>query len=446
MKSKTKFVCNECGYETVKWMGKCPECGNWNSLSEVTEHPPIKGGGISGMKPLSVSQVEITDEERLSTGSPELDRVLGGGAVKGSLILVGGDPGIGKSTLLLQACNHFARSGTVLYVTGEESQKQIKMRAQRLGALEPNLFVLSETNTAQIQNVISGQQYSVVVVDSIQTMYSEGITSAAGSVSQIREATLLLMRIAKEQGITVFVVGHVTKEGSLAGPRVLEHMVDCVLYFEGDGNHTFRVLRSVKNRFGSTNELGVFSMNERGLCDVANPSSMFLEGRNEDTAGSCVFCSIEGSRPILSEIQALVTRTLFGLPRRTASGLDYNRMVLLTAVLEKRIGLQLSSSDIYANVAGGLRLDEPAADLAICLSVASSLKNKPGKPETVAFGEVGLTGEIRGVSFTEQRIKEAKKLGFEQFIIPKANVKQVRKESGIIGVSNLSEAISAFFH
>ena len=448
MKAKTKFVCNECGYETVKWMGKCPECGSWNSLFEFVEHPAQRGGGISApsVTPLSIDQVEITSEERLSTGSTELDRVLGGGAVKGSLILVGGDPGIGKSTLLLQVCNHLSRMGSVLYVSGEESQKQIKMRAQRLGALEQNLFVLSETNTAQIQKALSEHSYSAVVIDSIQTMYNEGVTSAPGSVSQVREATLLLMRIAKEQGITVFVVGHVTKEGSLAGPRVLEHMVDCVLYFEGDGNHAFRILRGVKNRFGSTNELGVFSMNESGLCDVPNPSSLFLEGRAEDTAGSCVFCSMEGSRPILSEIQALVTGTVFGLPRRAASGLDHNRMVLQVAVLEKRVGLRLSSSDIYINVAGGLRLDEPASDLAMCLAIASSFKNKPGTAKTVAFGEVGLTGEIRGVSFTEQRIKEAKKLGFERFIIPKANAKQLSDQTGIVGVANLSEAIHAFFN
>lgn len=448
MKAKTKFVCNECGYETVKWMGKCPECGSWNSLSEFVEHPPVRGGGISAssVTPLSIDRVEITSEERLSTGSGELDRVLGGGAVKGSLILVGGDPGIGKSTLLLQVCNHISRFGSVLYVSGEESQKQIKMRAQRLGALEPNLFVLSETNTAQIQKALSEKVYSAVVIDSIQTMYNEGVTSAPGSVSQVREATLLLMRIAKEQGITVFVVGHVTKEGSLAGPRVLEHMVDCVLYFEGDGNHAFRILRGVKNRFGSTNELGVFSMDEKGLCDVPNPSSLFLEGRVSDTAGSCVFCSMEGSRPILSEIQALVTKTVFGLPRRAVSGLDHNRMVLQVAVLEKRMGLQLSSSDIYANVAGGLRLDEPASDLAMCLAIASSFKNKAGTEKTVVFGEVGLTGEIRGVSFAEQRIKEAKKQGFERFIIPKANVKHLSDQEGVFGVCDLSEAIHAFFH
>lgn len=448
MKVKTKFVCNECGYETSKWMGKCPECGSWNSLSEFAELPPVKGGGITGLSvtPVPIDQVELSSEERLSTGSSELDRVLGGGAVKGSLILVGGDPGIGKSTLLLQVCNHLAKTGAVLYVSGEESQKQIKMRAKRLGALEPDLFVLSETNTAQIEKALSQKPYSAVVVDSIQTMYDQGITSAPGSVSQVREATLLLMRIAKEKGITVFVVGHVTKEGSLAGPRVLEHMVDCVLYFEGDGNQAFRILRGVKNRFGSTNELGVFSMNETGLCDVPNPSSLFLEGRAESAPGSCVFCSMEGSRPILSEIQALVSRTAFGMPRRTASGLDYNRMVLQIAVLEKRAGLQLSASDIYTNVAGGLRLDEPAADLAICLAIASSFKNKTGLPKTVVFGEVGLTGEIRGVSFAEQRIREARKQGFERFLIPLANANQLSEKEGVLGVSDLSNAISAYFY
>ncbi len=445
MKAKTKYVCGTCGYETVKWMGKCPECGSWSSFSEEVSHPPVKGGGISGAAVVSMDQVALTQEERMDTGSRELDRVLGGGAVKGSLVLVGGDPGIGKSTLLLQVCNHLAKDGKVLYVSGEESQKQIKMRAQRLGAAAQGLFVLSETNTAQIQNALLDKAYDVVVIDSIQTMYAEGVTSAPGSVSQVREATLLLMRIAKERGITVFVVGHVTKEGSLAGPRVLEHMVDCVLYFEGDGNHSFRLLRAVKNRFGSTNEIGVFSMDESGLQDVANPSSMFLEGRAEDAAGSCVFCAMEGSRPILSEVQALVTRTSFGLPRRAASGLDYNRVVLQVAVLEKRLGLSLSSSDIYVNVAGGLRLDEPAADLAVCLAIASSSRERPAAPKTLAFGEVGLTGEVRGVSFAQQRIREAKKLGFERFVIPNANVGQLSDRAGVVGVSDLSGAVKAFF-
>lgn len=445
MKSKTKFVCGECGYETVKWLGKCPECGSWNSLSEFVQHPPAKGGGISGAKAMALDQVELTVEERMSTGSRELDRVLGGGAVKGSLVLVGGDPGIGKSTLLLQVCNHLSQSGSVLYVSGEESQRQVKMRAQRLGTLSPGLFVLSETNTAEIQTALSDKAYTAVVIDSIQTMYSEGIPSAPGSVSQVREATLLLMRMAKERGITVFVVGHVTKEGSLAGPRVLEHMVDCVLYFEGDGNHAFRLLRAVKNRFGSTNEIGVFSMGEKGLEDVENPSSLFLEGRRDEAPGSCVFCSMEGSRPILSEIQALVTRTSFGTPRRAAIGLDYNRMALQVAVLEKRLGLSLSSSDIYVNVAGGLRLDEPATDLAVCLAIVSSYKNCPGISGTVVFGEVGLTGEIRGVSFAQQRIREARKLGFDRFVMPKANVKQLSEGEGVSAAEELSGAIRAFF-
>ena len=444
MKGKTKFVCGECGYETAKWLGKCPECGSWNSLSEFVQHPPSKSGGISGAKAMALDEVELTVEERLKTGSRELDRVLGGGAVKGSLVLVGGDPGIGKSTLLLQVCNHLSKNGQVLYVSGEESQKQIKMRAQRLGTVSPGLFVLSETNTAQIQNALLDKAYDVVVIDSIQTMYAEGITSAPGSVSQVREATLLLMRIAKERGITVFVVGHVTKEGSLAGPRVLEHMVDCVLYFEGDSNHAFRLLRAVKNRFGSTNEIGVFSMGEKGLKDVENPSSLFLEGRTDEAPGSCVFCSMEGSRPILAEIQALVTRTNFGMPRRAAIGLDYNRMVLQVAVLEKRLGLPLSSSDIYVNVAGGLRLDEPAVDLAVCLAIASSYRNCPGAPRTVVFGEVGLTGEIRGVSFAQQRIREAKKLGFERVVLPKANIKQLTDPAGVSAAEVLADAIAAF--
>lgn len=448
MKNKTVFLCNECGYESSKWLGKCPECGSWNTMSEYTPREEKKNGGAVGIssfsKPMPIGDVAIEHEERISTGSSELDRVLGGGAVKGSLVLVGGDPGIGKSTLLLQVCNSFAKSLDVLYVSGEESAKQIKMRADRLSVSGERLFLLPETNTSRIKAALDEKQYGAVIIDSIQTMYSENITSAPGSVSQIREATLILMQIAKERGITIFIVGHVTKEGALAGPRVLEHMVDCVLYFEGDGQHSFRILRAVKNRFGSTNEIGVFEMKQKGLTDVPNPSEMFLDGKPQGVPGSCVFCTIEGTRPILSEVQALVTKTGFGNPRRAAIGIDYNRVVLQIAVLEKRLGLNLSGSDIYINVAGGMKLDEPAADLAICMAIVSSFKNIAAPDKTVVFGEVGLTGEVRGVSWFEQRVKEAKKLGFEKCIIPKSNASSLTDKSGIIGAEDLYSAVSAY--
>lgn len=450
MKKKTVFLCNECGYESSKWLGKCPECGSWNTMSEYTPREEKKNGGAVGIssftKPLSVGDVEIEHEERISTGSVELDRVLGGGAVKGSLVLVGGDPGIGKSTLLLQVCNSFAKNLDVLYVSGEESAKQIKMRADRLSVSGERLFLLPETNTSRIKAALDDKAYGAVIIDSVQTMYSENITSAPGSVSQVREATLILMQLAKERGITIFIVGHVTKEGALAGPRVLEHMVDCVLYFEGDGQHSFRILRAVKNRFGSTNEIGVFEMKQKGLFDVPNPSEMFLDGRPHDMPGSCVFCTIEGTRPILSEVQALVTKTGFGNPRRAAIGIDYNRVVLQIAVLEKRLGLNLSSHDIYINVAGGMKLDEPAADLAICMAIASSLKNTPADQKTVVFGEVGLTGEVRGVSWFEQRVKEAKKLGFNRCIMPKSNAAALSDKTGIIGAEDLYSAVSAYLN
>ncbi len=447
MKVKTVFLCNECGYESSKWLGKCPECGSWNTMSEYHPREEKKGGtgGISSFsKPLSINDVSVSKEERISTGSGELDRVLGGGAVKGSLILVGGDPGIGKSTLLLQVCNAFSGSCDVLYVSGEESSKQIKMRASRLNVKSDNLYVLSETNTTQIKTALDDRSYGGVIIDSVQTMYSENITSAPGSVSQVREATLMLMQLAKERGITIFIVGHVTKDGSIAGPRVLEHMVDCVLYFEGDGQHSFRILRSVKNRFGSTNEIGVFEMKETGLSDVPNPSEMFLDGRPEGVSGSCVFCTVEGTRPILAEVQALVTHSGFGNPRRAAIGIDYNRVVLQIAVLEKRLGLNLSTSDIYINVAGGIKLDEPAADLAICMAIASSFKNVVPKDKTVVFGEVGLTGEVRGVSWFEHRVNEAKKLGFDKCIIPKSNASALKNTHGITGVSDLYSAMQAY--
>ena len=453
-KEKTVFVCSACGYETPRWMGKCPGCNAWNTLEEQAPQAaqqaaiPVKankqrpGTGESAMR---LSEIPEETSARATTGIGELDRVLGGGVVEGSLMLVGGDPGIGKSTLLLQASEHLARGGArVLYISGEESVRQIKMRARRLGVTSDNLLILSENAMDAAERRWEEIAPDYMIIDSIQTMYRPDMASAPGSVSQVREATLILMQLAKERGITIFIVGHVTKEGALAGPRVLEHMVDCVLYFEGDGQHSFRILRAVKNRFGSTNEIGVFEMKQKGLADVPNPSEMFLDGRPQGVPGSCVFCTIEGTRPILSEVQALVTKTGFGNPRRAAIGIDYNRVVLQIAVLEKRLGLNLSGSDIYINVAGGMKLDEPAADLAICMAIVSSFKNIAAPDKTVVFGEVGLTGEVRGVSWFEQRVKEAKKLGFERCIMPKSNAASLSDREGIIGAEDLYSAVSAY--
>lgn len=443
-KIKTSFICQECGYESPKWMGKCPGCGSWNTMVEEVQEKNNTKIIESTSRPLAINQIELLEEERYSTSLEELDRVLGGGVVKGSLILVGGDPGIGKSTLLLQVASNISSKGSlVLYASGEESSKQIKLRAKRLEVKEENLYVLSETNLSSIEKYIEELKPKVVVIDSIQTIYRPELLSAPGSVSQVREATSVLMRVAKTLNISIFIVGHVTKEGSIAGPRVLEHMVDTVLYFEGERHHTYRILRAVKNRFGSTNEIGVFEMREKGLVEIKNPSELLLSGRPNNVSGSCVVCSMEGTRPVLVEIQALTCATAFGMPRRMATGIDYNRVILLMAVLEKRVGMQVQTFDAYVNVAGGLKLDEPACDLGIICSIASSFRNLPIDPKTIVVGEVGLTGEIRGVSMIEKRILEAKKLGFLKCIIPKENVRGIEIPKGIsvIPVDNIHEVL-----
>lgn len=447
VKTKTTFICQECGYESPKWMGKCPGCGNWNTLvEEITQKNKYEApmGMSKVIKPAAIDDIEIVDEERYSTSIEEFNRVLGGGVVKGSLVLVGGDPGIGKSTLLLQVSNNIADTRKkVFYISGEESSKQIKLRAKRLGVESQNLFVISETNLSDIEALLMEFKPDVAVIDSIQTVFKPELQSAPGSVSQVREATSTLMRISKTFNISVFIVGHVTKEGSIAGPRVLEHIVDTVLYFEGERYHTYRILRAVKNRFGSTNEIGVFEMKGSGLCEVKNPSEMMLSGRPKGVSGSAIVCSMEGTRPMLVEIQALTSATSFGMPRRMATGIDYNRVILLMAVLEKRVGMQLQASDAYVNVAGGLRLDEPACDLGIACSIASSFKNLYIDPQTVVIGEIGLTGEIRGVSFIEKRIMEAKKLGFSKCIVPKDNMRGIERIQGIniISFENIHEAL-----
>lgn len=446
---KTVYFCQNCGYEAGKWLGQCPACKEWNTF--VEEKVTVsKSAGVREYRERSVvplSQVKTEAEERICTQMEELDRVLGGGIVPGSLILVGGDPGIGKSTLLLQVCQNLTREKRqVLYISGEESLKQIKLRAQRMGEFTDNLLLLCETNLELIKGVIEREKPEVVVIDSIQTMYSEEVGSAPGSVSQVREATNMLMQLAKGLNITIFIVGHVTKEGTVAGPRVLEHMVDTVLYFEGDRHASYRILRGVKNRFGSTNEIGVFEMRQNGLTEVKNPSEFMLNGRLEDSSGSVVACSMEGTRPILLEIQALVCESNFGMPRRTAAGTDYNRVNLLMAVLEKRIGYRLSNYDAYVNIAGGIKINEPALDLGIVMAIVSSYKNRPVEERTIIFGEVGLNGEVRAVSMPEQRVSEAKKLGFAKCIMPAVSVESVKNVQGIqiVGVKNLNEAIQLF--
>lgn len=446
---KTVYFCQNCGYEAGKWLGQCPACKEWNTF--VEEKVTVsKSAGVREYRERSVvplSQVKTEAEERICTQMEELDRVLGGGIVPGSLILVGGDPGIGKSTLLLQVCQNLTREKRqVLYISGEESLRQIKLRAQRMGEFTDNLLLLCETNLELIKGVIEREKPEVVVIDSIQTMYSEEVGSAPGSVSQVREATSMLMQLAKGLNITIFIVGHVTKEGTVAGPRVLEHMVDTVLYFEGDRHASYRILRGVKNRFGSTNEIGVFEMRQNGLTEVKNPSEFMLNGRLEDSSGSVVACSMEGTRPILLEIQALVCESNFGMPRRTAAGTDYNRVNLLMAVLEKRIGYRLSNYDAYVNIAGGIKINEPALDLGIVMAIVSSYKNRPVEEGTIIFGEVGLNGEVRAVSMPEQRVSEAKKLGFAKCIMPAVSVESVKNVQGIqiVGVKNLNEAIQLF--
>ena len=445
-KQKTVYFCSQCGHESSKWMGQCPACKQWNPFTEekVTE---TKKGGAKSLKtsasPMNISEVTIENEERIPTGIGELDRVLGGGIVKGSLSLVGGDPGIGKSTLLLQVCRNLANNKRkVLYISGEESMHQIKMRAERIGTFEEEMLLFCETDLDAITSAILKTKPEFAVIDSIQTMYSEDLSSAAGSVSQVREVTAAMMRVAKENNIAVFIVGHVTKEGVVAGPRTLEHMVDTVLYFEGEREAAYRILRGVKNRFGSTNEIGVFEMCNNGLVEVENPSKTMLNGRPLDASGSVV-CSMEGTRPILIEIQALVSPTSFQMPRRTAVGIDYNRVNLLMAVLEKRVGLQLGGCDAYVNLAGGMKLGEPAIDLGIIMAIASSYKNRAILEDTIIFGEVGLVGEVRAVSGGEARIKEAQKLGFKRCILPQANVDQIKIETDmrLVGVSNVMEAL-----
>ncbi len=447
-KTKTVFYCTSCGNETPKWQGRCPACGAWNTLEEHIEKPAAAGKGKSapvGMsrKPQPISQVDTDSEIRFSTGMGELDRVLGGGAVAGSLVLVGGAPGIGKSTLLLQICSSLCRGRTVLYVSGEESERQLKLRAIRLGVAPEQLFILSETRLSDILEAVDETKPDILIVDSIQTLYNEENDSSPGSVSQVKDCTMTLMHLSKSQGITVFVVGHINKDGAIAGPKVLEHMVDCVLYFEGDSNSSYRLLRAAKNRFGSTNEIGVFEMMDSGLVEVPNPSQMLLAGRPEGASGTCVACVMEGTRPVLAEVQALVTKTTFNVPRRAADGFDFNRAVLLMAVAEKRAGMKLNVFDAYINVIGGLRLDEPGADLPVVLAVASSYRDQPIADDLVAIGEVGLTGEIRSVSHMNQRLQEVSRLGFKKCIIPKNSPEKLEIPEGltVYRVRNLREAI-----
>lgn len=447
----TAFFCKECGYESAKWTGQCPSCREWNTMVEEPvakkasdRRAVVREGVKKTVRPVKLSEVSIEDQDRISTGYQELDRVLGSGIVAGSLVLVGGDPGIGKSTLLLQVCRNLAADGhKVLYISGEESLKQIKLRANRIGEITGELLFLCETNLDDIEEAIRETKPETVIIDSIQTMYREDVTSAPGSVSQVRESTNILLQIAKGMGISVFIVGHVTKEGVVAGPRVLEHMVDTVLYFEGERNASYRILRGVKNRFGSTNEIGVFEMQEQGLSEVENPSEYLLSGRPKEASGAVVACSLEGTRPILLEVQALVAQTNFGMARRTAAGTDYNRVNLLMAVLEKRCHYEMSRYDAYVNIAGGVRMNEPALDLAIVLALVSSLKDRPVDPKCIIFGEVGLSGEVRAVSMAEQRVREAVKLGFEACILPQVCLGKMKKVEGIrlLGVRNVREAI-----
>lgn len=444
---KSIFFCQNCGHEESKWLGQCPMCKEWNTFVEekMTLSKTVEAAKSRGeLEVVTLSSVSTTEDERIKTGIGELDRVLGGGIVPGSLVLVGGDPGIGKSTLLLQVCQRLAENKKkVLYISGEESLKQIKLRANRMGDFSENLYLLCETNLDLIRTVIEREKPETVIIDSIQTMYNEAVSSAPGSVSQVRESTNILMQLAKGMNISIFIVGHVTKEGTVAGPRVLEHMVDTVLYFEGDRHASYRILRGVKNRFGSTNEIGVFEMQRSGLAEVENPSEFMLNGKPEHASGSVVACAMEGTRPMLMEIQALVCKTNFGMSRRTAAGFDYNRVNLLMAVLEKRIGLPLSGYDAYVNIAGGIKMNEPAADLGIVMAIASSYKNQPIAEDTIVFGEVGLSGEVRAVTMPEQRIAEAKKLGFKTCLLPEVCLKSVGKVEGIelIGIKSVVQAM-----
>lgn len=422
-KSKTIYVCNECGYEVIKWVGKCPGCGNWNTMNEELKSQTINRGAFSQLKKtselISINDITFEQQSRVSSGINELDRVLGGGLVDGSLILIGGDPGIGKSTILLQTSNSIAKQGKVIYISGEESLQQIKLRAQRLGVSEKNLFLLSEIEINVIKDIVNKHNPRFLIVDSIQTIFNSEISSAPGSVAQVRECTALLMGIAKNTNTTIFIVGHVTKDGGIAGPRVLEHMVDTVLYFEGERHQSFRILRGVKNRFGSTNEIGVFEMGEKGLREVSNPSELFLAQRIVEGSGAVVTASLEGTRPILVEVQGLVSPTNFGNPRRMTDGVDYNRVALLMAVLEKRAGLHLGHYDAFVNIAGGVKINEPSTDLAIALAISSSFRDRIIEKDWIIMGEVGLTGEVRSISRLEDRLKEAQKLGFKRAVVPK---------------------------
>ncbi len=444
---KSVYFCQNCGHEETKWLGQCPACREWNTFVEE-KVTPVSAKTVKERREtrvVTLSGIKTDEDDRMLTGIEELDRVLGGGIVKGSLVLVGGDPGIGKSTLLLQVCQRLSSAGRkLLYISGEESLKQIKLRANRMGEFTENLYLLCETSLDVIRGIIEQQKPDMVVIDSIQTMYNEEVASAPGSVSQVRESTNIFMQLAKGLNISIFIVGHVTKEGTVAGPRVLENMVDTVLYFEGDRHASYRILRGVKNRFGSTNEIGVFEMRKEGLVEVKNPSEFMLSGKPEHASGSVVACAMEGTRPMLMEIQALVCKSNFGMPRRTAAGLDYNRVNLLMAVLEKRLGLPLSNYDAYVNIAGGIRLNEPAADLGIVMAIASSYKNRPIADDVIVFGEVGLSGEVRAVTMPEQRVAEAKKLGFKTCVIPAVSVKSVGEVDGVtvIGVKSVGEAVS----
>ena len=446
-KSSTIFVCNECGYESAKWLGKCPACNAWNTFFEqkIVENKGTKNNVSErkNIKPQALNTYVAKENIRTSTGFEELDRVLGGGIVKGSLVLLGGEPGIGKSTLILQICNKIKGNGKVLYVSGEESAEQIKLRADRLGISNEDILFLGETDIEIIGQVIIEIKPKLVIIDSIQTMYSEELSAAAGSVSQVREITAQIMKICKMQDITTIIIGHVTKEGNIAGPRVLEHMVDTVLYLEGERYFSYRIIRGVKNRFGSTNEIGMFEMKEEGMCEIQNPSDVLISEREDNPAGSCIVSCMEGTRPILVELQSLTTQSVFGFPKRTANGIDFNRLALLIAVMEKKAGLMLGSQDVYLNVVGGLRINEPSIDLGIILSTCSSFKNIAIPKDVVVMGEVGLTGEVRRINLVEKRIKESEKLGFKKCIIPESNKKLLKDEYklDIIGVKNIREAM-----
>ena len=446
-KAKSLFVCNECGYESPKWLGKCPACNSWNTFFEqkiVESKSTATGKTVKERStPQILNEVASKNESRVSSGIGELDRVLGGGLVNGSLVLLGGEPGIGKSTLILELCDKITGNGKVLYVSGEESAEQVKLRADRLGIKNNNIMFLGETDIDVIEETILAMNPKLVIIDSIQTMYSEEITSAAGTVSQVREITARIMRVSKGYKITTIIIGHVTKDGNIAGPRVLEHMVDTVLYLEGERYFSYRILRGVKNRFGSTNEIGMFEMQEEGMCEITNPSDILITEREDNPAGSCIVSCMEGTRPILVELQALTSQTIFGYPKRTANGIDYSRLALLIAVLEKRCGLQLGSQDVYLNVVGGLKINEPSIDLGIMLVTASSFKNKPIPKDMVIIGEVGLTGEVRRINAIEKRLKEAEKLGFKSCIIPESNKRDLKDKFklDIICVKNINEAM-----